>query len=482
VRFAYPTNLRTRLTLWYVAVLAALLLFYAALVFAFQYVVLTKQIFHDEVQDVVTVEGLLYFDAQGALQLRQDYYSRPQSHLLVDRMMEVRDPSGEVLYRSPTLQGMPLGGPIRPGEGDAGFDEHIVRLPDGSHVFLISHVHAMQGRTMVIRLGYNLAPLRARMIQFLAVLLIAIPLALITAGIAGQLIARRALRPVELMARRAAGITASNLDHRLEIVNPNDELGNMGGAFNHLLDRLEQAFAQLQRFTADAAHELRTPIAALRATGEVALASEGAPATYREALGSILEETGRLNETIESLLLLARVEAARPEDPQTTFSLAALVDEVLEVLEVVIEERGITVAQHVPDKLAHIRGDRPLLRIAIMNVVHNAVKFSPDGSTITISYREGVARTDAIVLSVRDQGPGIGPGEHETVFERFYVGTQRPESERSGTGLGLSIARLILDRLGGRIWFERDDSQGAECVMEFPSIPSAPHSAPESLA
>jgi hypothetical protein len=105
-----PTNLRTRLTLWYVGVLALLLIVYATVVLAFQYGVLTRQLYHDEVQDVVTVEGLLYFGESGELQLQQNYYSRPQSHLLVDRLMEVRDLSGKVLYRSSTLHDMTLAG------------------------------------------------------------------------------------------------------------------------------------------------------------------------------------------------------------------------------------------------------------------------------------------------------------------------------------------------------------------------------------
>ena len=173
MRTVLPMSLRTRLTLWYVTVLALLLLIYATLVFAFQYVVLTRQIFHDEVQDAITVEGLLYFDSHGALQLQQNYYSRPQSHLLLDRLMEIRDLSGKTLYRSSTLNGMSLGGPLKRGEGDDSFNERIVRLADGSHALIISHIHTMQGRTMVIRLGYNLAPLRTRMVQFLLMLLVA---------------------------------------------------------------------------------------------------------------------------------------------------------------------------------------------------------------------------------------------------------------------------------------------------------------------
>ena len=360
------TSLRTRLTIWYVGVLAICLLMYAGLVFAFQYFVLTRQLAHDEVQDVVTVEGLLYFDDQGILKLHQDYFSRPQSHLLIDRLMEVRDLSGNVLYRSPTLSDRPLGGPLREGEGDKGFDERIARLHDGTLVFLVSHIHSLQGKTMLIRLGYSLAPLRGRMLQFLLLLIIAIPLALGVAGLAGNLIARRALRPLDVMATRTEGITASNLSDRLEVQNPNDELGQIAKVFNHLLDRLEQAFNQLQRFTADAAHELRTPLASIRTIGEVALEREQGTATYREALESILEETSNLSETIDSLLLLSKAETIQPGSQQTVFILSDLVSEVLEVLEIVTEEKQIKVAfENEGAGQTSIKADRNLLRVAI---------------------------------------------------------------------------------------------------------------------
>ncbi|WP_263357285.1 ATP-binding protein [Acidicapsa ligni] len=449
--------------------LAVLLLLYAALVFAFQYVVLTRQIFHDEVQDVETVEGLLFFDVHGALQLRQDYYSRPQSHLLIDRMMEVLDSSGTVLYRSPTLNGMPLSGPPRPGEGDSSFDEHLVRLRDGSHVFLISHIHDMQGRRLLIRLGYDLGPLRSRMYQFFVLLLVAIPIALGLAALAGQAIAKRALRPLNRMAQDTEQITASNLHHRLEVLNPNDELGHIAQVFNHLLNRLEQAFIQLQRFTADAAHELRTPIAALRTVGEVALERGQDSEVYREAIGSILEETARLNETIDSLLLLARAEATQPGNPQTVFAVQPLVDEVLDLLQVVIDERRISVIEEgSPTEALNVRADKPLLRIAILNVLHNAVKFSPTGSTLRISYNQLDKLSPTLCIGFHDQGPGIATGEHERVFDRFFTSSSLATAPMSGAGLGLSVAKLVIQRIGGEIRFDQDVRSGARCLIELP--------------
>jgi len=475
LRIPLPTNLRTRLTLWYLAVLAALLIVYATLVLAFQYVVLTRQIVHDEIQDVVTVEGLLYFDSHGDLQLRQDYYSRPQSHLLVDRMMEARDMYGDVLYRSPTLDGMPLGGPNRLGEGDAGFDERIVRLRDGSHVFMVSHIHTMQGQTLIIRLGYSLAPLQARMFQFVLLLLVAVPIALVLAGIAGHAIAKKALRPLETMTARAEGITASNLSSRLEIANPDDELGHMARVFNHVLDRLEQAFAQLQRFTADAAHELRTPLAALRAIGEVALENSQGPSEYREALGSILEETARLNETISSLLLLAKAEAMPPGGRHSDVVASELIDEVLSVLQVVLDERDITVIQEGGSAgKVNIRADRGLLRVAFLNVLHNALKFSPSGSCLRISYLRLDDSIPELTLAFQDQGPGIAPGEHRLVFERFFTSSARETASESGTGLGLSVAKLIIDRIGGEIQFDEGSAAGAKCIITLPISPGEP--------
>ena len=462
-----PTSLRTRLTLWYVGVLALLLVVYATAVFAIQYVALTRQIYHDEVQDVITVEGLLFFDQNGNLQLTQNYYSRPQSHLLVDRLMEVRDLSGKVLYSSSTLRGMALGGPLRAGEGDAGFDERFVELQDGTHAFVVSHIHTMQGRTVVIRLGYDLAPLRARMYQFFLLLFIAIPIALALAALAGQSIAKRALRPLEEMTVHAEHITASNLSDRLEVTNAHDELGNLARVFNHLLQRLEDAFQQLQHFTADASHELRTPLAAIRAISEVALQKPTNAEAYREALSNVLEESARLNQTIDALLLLSKAESTAPADAQAVFVLGDLVSEVISLLEVLGEERSIRITQEHSELAAvEIRGDRGLMRIALMNVVHNALKFSPEGSTITISFAR--PSTALLQILIQDEGPGIAAGEHARVFDRFFTSSDRPTATISGAGLGLSITKLIIERTGGSIKFDENFQQGAKCLIDLP--------------
>jgi signal transduction histidine kinase len=465
-------NIRTRMAAWFAAILAGVLTVYIAFVFAFQYVLLERQIFHDEMQDVETVEGLLYFDAAGMLHLQEGYHSQPQSRLLVDRLMEVRDPSGVVLYRSETLHGSSLGGALRGNEGAASFDPRSIHLEDGTPVLLISHVHPVEKKLVVIRLGYSLAPLHDRMLHFFFLLLLATPIGLLVAAFAGYSIARRALLPLDQMAARAEQMTARSLNERIVVENPHDELGHMARALNRLLERLEQAFLQLQRFTADAAHELRTPLSALRTLGEMALEEKNPEAVYRETIAGMLEETARLNQTIESLLLLAKAEMLNTSTVSAPFLLPELVDEILELLDVLLEERHIRIRQKGAVAVVEpVQADRSLIRIALMNVLHNAIKFSPENSTIHITYshemRDGRAHQS---VRIQDSGPGIAVGEHARIFERFFTSTSPHTAMQSGAGLGLSITKLIVDRSEGEVFFEdRASSQGASCCIILPT-------------
>jgi signal transduction histidine kinase len=472
VKRLWPRSVRARLTLWYVGVLACILAVYIIVVCIFQYTILRAQIYHDEVQDVETVEGLLYFDGQGVLRLRQDYYSHPQSHLLVDRLMEVRDLAGHVLYRSDTLHSMSLGSVAQTeDEGTTSFNGHTQRLADGTWVLMISHLHPVAGQMLLIRLGYSLSPLASRMEKFILSLLLALPLALTLSGLAGYRIARRALAPLEAMASRAEQITASNLGGRLLIEDPHDELGRMGTVINSLLSRLEGSFRQLQRFTADAAHELKTPLASIRVVGEDALRLNQTQAVYRDAVSSMLEETSRLNQTVEGLLMISRAEAGEIHLTVTSFALRELVDEIVDLLEVVTEERNIVIVQRNPEEPETVViADRTLLRACVLNVLHNAVKFSPPDSTIVCTYR--FVERDAhrfLRLSILDQGPGIPATDQNRVFERFFRIRTSRASSAEGSGLGLAIAKLAIEANKGSIYFESAQEIGALCQIEIPA-------------
>ncbi|WP_232298739.1 HAMP domain-containing sensor histidine kinase [Granulicella tundricola] len=452
-------------------VLTLVLLVYLAVVYIFQYGLLTSQIYHDEVQDVETVEGLLRFDSQGELVLDQSYHSHPQSHLLADRLMEVRDFTGTVLYRTDTLHGMTLGKVTQTeDEGDSSFNERTVRLADGTRVLVISHRHPVQGRMLLIRLGYSLSPLMSRMRNFLFALILALPLALVCAGFAGYTIVRKSLAPLDAMASRAEQITAYELSGRLEVENRQDELGRVAVVFNSLLERLERSFTQLQRFTADAAHELRTPLSSIRVVGESALRGDQSAALYRETIGSMLEETLRLNQTVEGLLLISRAEAGEIRLELTSFSVHDLIGDLLSILDVLLEENELIVKEHTlePSRMM-VLADRTFLRTCLLNVLHNAAKFSPLGGTITISYAHVEKHSRPFLrVSILDEGVGLSPDHREKVFERFFRVRDSSLPVGDGAGLGLAIARLAIEANSGAIYFDPTEAQGALCQIEIP--------------
>jgi signal transduction histidine kinase len=463
-------SIRVRLSLWYVAMLSAILLVYVGALIAFQYAQLQRQMYHDEVQDVETVEGLFAFNSQGKLELEQGYFYRPRNRQLVDRFMEVLDPSsGGLLYRSATLKGQSLGGSSFAEEGTDSFSERSVRLKDGTRVFMVSHVHPLGTHLLLIRLGYSLTPLTSRLWQFLLLLILALPIALLAAAFAAYFVAGRALSPLEAMASRAENITANNLSERLTVIDESDELGHMARVLNQLLERLERAFGAMKRFTADAAHELRTPLAALRGTGELAL-ERTQDKVAQESISHMLEETTRLSQTIDGLLLLAKTESQQTGETPQMVLLPELVTEILVLLEIVLEDRQLTVIQQGREShRRHVFAECSLLRVALLNVIHNAVKFSPPGSTLHISFlavaEDGEERERVLV---QDEGPGIAPGEHERILERFFTSRNPGTVRHSGTGLGLSIAKLAVERSGGRLFFDPSTPYGARCCIELP--------------
>lgn len=137
-------------------------------------------------------------------------------------------------------------------------------------------------------------------------------------------------------------------------------------------------------------------------------------------------------------------------------------------MEIVIDERHITVIQEGESAgRVGIEADRSLLRVAILNVLHNALKFSPNNSTLSVSFLRVESPTPRLLISFQDQGPGIAPGEHRRVFERFFTSSAHATASQSGTGLGLSVAKLVIDRVGGKIWFDEEVRQGAKCVIEL---------------
>ncbi len=466
-----PRFIRDRLTLWYVGIFGAVLLVYACGACLLQYWQLSDQLHHAEIEDLETVEGLLYFAPDGRLLLRDDYHSHPESRLLLDRYMEVLSPNGEVLFRNERLRSMNLGGAPAAHEGEVGYVSRRMRLADGTPVLGITHLHVLQGLPLLIRLAYSVEPLRAQLLEFLALLLLAMPLALIAAAFAGYRFAGKALHPLEQMARQTEQITALRLKERIPVDNPDDELGHMARVLNALLGRLGESFEKLQHFTSDVSHELRTPLTALRSVGEVGLQGDQSSEKYRDIIGSMLEEVARLTSMIDTLLTIAHADSGAFELKRSAFPMMDLVKESVGVVGVLAEDKKQMIAVTGDNEIS-VFADRSFLRMAVINLLDNAVKYSPAGSTIRLVLSGGEGSGDqgsGVRLAIEDEGPGIPEDKASLVFDRFYRVDEGRTRDTGGAGLGLAIAKWAVEVHGGVITLEPRLPSGSTFSIQLPA-------------
>jgi heavy metal sensor kinase len=447
------TYIRDRLTLWYVGIFGVVLAIYICGACVLQYWQLSDQLHHAEIEDLETVEGLLYFAPDGRLFLHEDYHSHPESKLLLDRYMEVLNPDGQILFRNDRLHGMDLGGAPDHREGHVGYESKRIRLADGTPVLAISHLHLFQGKPLLIRLAYSTEPLRSRLSDFIGLLLLAMPAALLVAAFAGYRVAGKALNPLEHMARQTEQITAQRLNERIPVDNPDDELGHMARVLNGLLVRLGESFEKLQHFTSDVSHELRTPLAAIRSVGEVGLQEDHSTEKYRDIIGSMLEEVARLTAMIDTLLTIAHADSGEVELHRTVFPLNDLVQESVAVVGVLAEDKKQSILVDGQSELS-VSADRNFLRMAVINLLDNAVKYSPAGSTIRLRLSDGGPTSDLaqfVELAIADEGPGIPEDKAARVFDRFYRVDEGRTRDAGGAGLGLAIAKWAVETHGGTI-------------------------------
>jgi heavy metal sensor kinase len=455
---------RHRLTLWYVGVFGLILLLSIGGATLLEYWALTQQMYHAEIQDIETAEGLLAFGSDGRLVLHEEYHNHPENILALDRYMQVMSLDGTVLLRNAKLGSRNLGGSALRGEGLVGYHPRQITLADGTGLLMISHIHSIDGKPLLIRLAYEAAPVKSGVVRFLVLLLAAVPPALLLAGLGGYRMALKALRPLKNMALHAETITANHLDQRLPVENPEDELGHMARVLNDLLQRLQDSFDNLKRFTADASHELRTPLASIRSVGEVGLQRLHTPAEYRDRIGSMLEEVTRLTEMVDGLLSISRADAGQIAMHRVTFPAMDLAREVVALLGLLAEERGQRI-QVMGDEALLVNADRMVLQRGLANIFENAIKHAPPATLITLEVRRV---GESVEISVEDRGDLIAEEFRLKVFERFFRLDASRSREAGGTGLGLAIAKWAAEANDGSIRLEVGKDGGNLFVIRVP--------------
>ncbi|MEP6685725.1 MAG: ATP-binding protein [Verrucomicrobiota bacterium] len=367
------------------------------------------------------------------------------------RLIEIRGSRGELLYLSPNVH-QPM--------FDDGIEKPHTRQIDGRNV----RMGTFHDKDLTLFVGADLSEINQIGRDIVRGMFAAIPTVLIVIVIGGWWVARQALAPVEAIRQAAASITVQNLDQRLPVPPANDEIAGLIAVLNSTFDRLQRSFEQSVRFSADASHQLKTPITILRAGIEEILIDPESPPKQQARAEELLHQTHQLTSVAENLFLLARADAGRLDLRCKEFDLREVLDGVLDDVSAVAEPRNITLEADVPAHLPLV-ADRWSVAVIAENLVENAVKYNVPGGHIRV-----VARlvNGNVEVTVANKGAPIPREQAPHIFERFF--RARGDGRTPGHGLGLSIARALTTAQGGELELVRSDAEWTEFQLRLPQL------------
>lgn len=338
-------------------------------------------------------------------------------------------------------------------------------LNDHNSLYMVSVPVIVNGETYLIEMGAAASELQPILRSLLAILILSIPAAALIVSAGGYVLVSHSLRPVEDIRATAEQITFGNLSNRLPVAATGDELEHLSVTLNQMLARLDDAYQQVSRFSADVSHELRTPLSIMRGELESIIQREsGLPEQLRERIGSVLEETEHLSRIVESLLAISRLDAGQDRLEPTIFDLAELVSITKDQMLLMAEEKRISITTHA-DPAIKVKGNTARLKQVVVNLLDNAIKYTPEGGNISIAIYTAPHKA---VLEVSDTGIGIPAEALPHVFERFYRADKVRSREQGGAGLGLSIVRSICQSHGGSIEVTSTENKGSTFRMTLP--------------
>ncbi len=481
-------SVRARLTLWYIAMLAVLLTIFLA--GAYEFVVATSR----ARTDAMVVDAVSNLTTELLSERRHKptmgAAARDVLHDLHFQRINflVFDSAGSIVATSlpgapvpadeeaaPPLDVARLG---RIAVQERATDTWVVTLPnrEGGYRAAIAPVTMPDGRFSAVA-AVSLDEEEETLAQARRAVFISVPVALILAGLSGSLLARRSLEPMVTMRERAARIGATNLSERVPIGNPADEVGQLATVINDLLGRLEQAFARQRQFMADASHELRTPVAVVQHESSLALSRpERETEDYKDSLSIIRDAGRRMRLIVDDLFLLASADAGEFPVRREPLYLDEVLADCVRAVRALAERRRITVTLDAPGE-APLAGDEALLHRLILNLLDNAIKYSPAGAVVSVRLQTDGERYG---LEVADTGPGIPEDLQPHIFERFVRADvarshdNNENHETGGAGLGLSIARWIAEEHGGSLELARSSVDGSVFVLRLPLTARSP--------
>ncbi len=455
-----PLPIRLRLTGWYFTIFAAFLCLFSL----YAYFAMGNSVYRtvdEELRDRADgVRGLIQrvvVDEPGDLHNEL----REHSELQPGALLQVSDQQGNWVYRSRSMNvyGVPRtqGSSVAPSTFLAG------DVP----LRVLSAEVQVGNQSYDVQVAAPLDEFYGAQRRFETVLVVSIPIFLLCAAAGGYWMSARALAPVDRITLTARTIGARNLSNRLEVPQTRDELQRLSETLNGMLERLEQAFRQITQFTADASHELRTPISLMRTEAEITLSQPRSADEYREAFANVYAELESTSELVEKLLILARADSGAETLQNGTVDFAEILHEACHKGRVLAEHKAISFRDHIPTQPLWIRGEANSLRRLFLILIDNAVRYTPPGGSVEVT---GVLSDDtrSALGVVRDTGIGIASEDLPHIFERFYRADKARSHESGGVGLGLSIGLWIAEAHGGTIKVESSPGSGSVFRVQLP--------------
>jgi len=462
-----PLSLRTQLTLVYTAIFGVLLVGLGGILYHTLATRLDRSLNEELDERAAALRGFLTL-RDGTLQLVFNENDPEQAHFVHDatRFYQIFDvATGEVVVQSREIE--LLGVRLSPDEV-----RQLARDPDFSEIqahntrirFHNAVIRDNSAADFLVQVGASLQPVEDALHQFLGTMLLLIPVGALLAALCGWWMARRAIRPVDVLARATREIEISGLHRRLPTRGAGDEIDRLSEAFNETLAKLQASVEQMKQFTAAISHELRTPLTALRGQAEVALFELPSPEEYRRILADQLEEFDKLTRMINHLLILARADAGEIQISHGSVNLSELVNSLVEQMEPVAVSENVELKIAAENDLV-VEGDPDWLERVVLNLLDNAVKFTPASGRVVVSLgRENrFAR-----LEVQDTGIGIPADSLPHIFDRFYRADPSRSRLVEGAGLGLSLVKWIVEQHHGRVTAESAMSGGTCFTVWIP--------------
>jgi heavy metal sensor kinase len=380
---------------------------------------------------------------------------------------QILDPKGEPLYVSGGFReiGYELQDRVLVNAGNRKETLEETNSDGGRIAFrIISTPVYRDGRLIeIIQLGTQLHYVKRNLSHFRDNILIALPIILVFGTLGGWVLARRSLSPIGYIAVKAQSITSQNLSERLTVRGTGDEMDDLIRTINAMIARLESSFKRMAEFTADASHELKTPLCAMRGEAEVLLLKERKAEEYQEGLAHFIEQFDHLNQMINDLILLSKLDTTEVALKMAPLRLDLLIKDLCNFFQVLAEQKNIALEIGTLEEVTVI-GDKMRLQQLFTNLIDNAIKYTTQG-TIRVTAKKN---EDAVAVKIVDTGMGIPEEEREKIFKRFYRMDKSRSRETGGVGLGLSIAEWVVHAHHGRIEVDSEINRGSTFTVYLP--------------